>query len=136
MRILLDTQCWLWMQTTPERLGHRAVALVGDRTHELFLSAASSWEMAIKYALGKLPLPLSPNQYVPDRMRRSGTVPLPVSHTHALRVAELPVHHRDPFDRMLVAQAQCDGLTLLTADPLLRCYDVPIEWAAYSRVSG
>lgn len=129
MRLLLDTQCWLWMQTTPERLGDRALELVGDSTHELFLSAASSWEMAIKYAIGKLPLPVPPAQYVPDRMHRSGVVPLPVSHSHALRVAELPVHHRDPFDRMLVAQSQCDGLTLLTADPLLRRYDVPMEWA-------
>src|SRR5947209_13719969 len=99
MRLLLDTQCWLWMQTTPERLGDRALELVGDSTHELFLSAASSWEMAIKYAVGKLPLPVPPAQYVPERMHRSGVVPLPVSHSHALRVAELPVHHRDPFVR-------------------------------------
>lgn len=129
MRLLLDTQCWLWMETTPERLGDQALELVVSSAHELLLSAASSWEVAIKYAVGKLPLPLPPAQYVPDRMRRSGIVPLPVSHSHALRVAELPLHHRDPFDRMLVAQGQCDGLTLLTADPLLRRYDVPIEWA-------
>ncbi|HKS53099.1 MAG TPA: type II toxin-antitoxin system VapC family toxin [Pseudonocardiaceae bacterium] len=109
--------------------GDRALVLIGDSAHELLLSAASSWEMAIKYGLGKLLLPLPPAQYVPDRMRRSGVVTLPVSHTHVLRVADLPVHHRDPFGRMLVAQAQCDSLTLLTADPLLRRYDVPIEWA-------
>lgn len=128
MRLLLDTQCWLWMQTTPDRLGDRGLELVGDSAHELVLSAASSWEIAIKYALGKLPLPLPPAQYVPDRMRHSGVAALPVSHIHALRVAELPAHHCDPFDRMLVAQAQCDGLTLLTADPLLRRYEVPMEW--------
>ncbi len=129
MRLLLDTQCWLWMETTPERFGDRALALVGDRGSELLLSAASSWEIAIKYAIGKLQLPLPPSQYVPDRMHRGGIAPLPVLHSHALRVAGLPAHHRDPFDRMLVAQAQCDGLTLLTADPLLRQYEVPIEWA-------
>ncbi|MGH3824678.1 MAG: type II toxin-antitoxin system VapC family toxin [Pseudonocardiaceae bacterium] len=129
MRLLLDTQCWLWMETTPERLSDRALELVGSGDQELLLSAVSSWEIAIKYAIGKLPLPLPPAQYVPDRMRRSGIAPLPVLHTHALRVAELPPHHRDPFDRMLVAQVQCDDLILLTADSLLRQYDVPIEWA-------
>jgi PIN domain nuclease of toxin-antitoxin system len=116
------------METTPERLGDRALKLVADGGSELLLSAVSSWEVAIKYTIGKLPLPLPPAQYVLDRMRRSGIAPLPVMHSHALRVAELPLHHRDPFDRMLVAQAQCDGLTLLTADPRLRQYDVPIEW--------
>ena len=129
MKLLLDTQCWLWMETTPERLGDRAAELVGNGAHELLLSAASSWEVAIKYAIGKLSLPVSPARYVPERMHRSGIQPLPISHVHSLRVAELPLHHRDPFDRMLVAQAHCDGLTLLTADPLLRQYDVPIEWA-------
>lgn len=129
MRLLLDTQCWLWMETTPERLGGRAADLVTEGAHELLLSAASSWEVAIKYAIGKLALPVPPARYVPERMHRSGVVPLPISHSHSLQVAGLPLHHRDPFDRMLVAQVQCDGLTLLTADPLLRQYDVPIEWA-------
>ena len=77
----------------------------------------------VKTTLSELPLPVPPARYVPDRIHRSGVVPLPVSHSHALRVAGSPVHHRDPFDRMLVAQAQCDGLTLLTADPLLRQYE-------------
>src|SRR5256885_1908265 len=116
MRLLLDTQSWLWMQATPDRLTDRALAMVGDPSVDLALSAASSWEIAIKYALGKLPLPITPAEYVPDRMRSSGVRPLPVTHSHALHVAQLPQHHRDPFDRLLIAQAQLDGLTILTAD--------------------
>lgn len=128
MRLLLDTQCWLWMRAEPERLSQQARGLLVDGSTELLLSAASSWEIAIKYALGKLPLPEPPARYVPDRLREDGIEPLPVTHVHALRVADLPLHHRDPFDRLLVAQARSEGLPLLTADPLIRRYDVEIIW--------
>ena len=90
------------------------------------LSAASSWEIAIKYALGKLPLPAPPPEYVPSRMQASGTGALPITHAHALHVASLPTHHRDPFDRLLVAQAQVESLPLLTADPQLGRYDIEL----------
>jgi PIN domain nuclease of toxin-antitoxin system len=130
VRLLLDTQCWLWMQASPEKLTDEARELLVDPANILLLSAASSWEIAIKYALGKLPLPAPPASYVPDRLRRSGVTPLGVSHVHALAVAELPVHHRDPFDRLLVAQACLDDLTLLTADRTLGAYDVQIMWAS------
>ena len=98
MRVLPDTQCWLWMQVSPRRFSAEAVALIEHPDTELLLSAASSWEIAIKYALGKLPLPEPPPRYVPSRMQTSGVSALPVEHSHALRVAELPAHHRDPFD--------------------------------------
>ena len=130
MRLLLDTQSWLWLQASPDRLNQQAFKLLGDPTVELLLSAASSWEIAIKYARGKLPLPLAPAEYVPDRMRLSGVAALPVTHSHALHVANLPHHHRDPFDRLLIAQAQLDGLTILTADKVFEQYDVPVLWAA------
>ncbi len=129
MRLLLDTQTWLWMQASPERLGARSTALVADPDTDLLLSAASSWEIAIKYRLGKLPLPTTPARYVPDRMRSSGVDPLPVTHAHTFRVAELPEHHRDPFDRLLIAQAQLDGLTVLTADPMFAKYEVDVRWS-------
>lgn len=129
MRILLDTQTWLWMQASPDRLNDDALALVGDSNHELLLSAASSWEIAIKVALGKLALPISPAVYVPDRMRSGGVAALPVTHPHALAVAALPRHHRDPFDRLLVAQAQLENLTLLTADRAFDDYDVSVRWS-------
>lgn len=131
MTLLLDTQCWLWMQAEPERLNEKTRELLVDPSQELALSAASSWEIAIKYALGKLPLPSTPGRYVPERLRADGIRPLPVSHVHALRVADLPLHHRDPFDRLLVAQAQCEQLTLVSADRILNRYDVELHWAGH-----
>lgn len=126
MKILLDTQCWLWMLSAPERFSSHARALVVATENELCLSAASAWEIAIKYALGKLQLPEPPARYVPSRLRETRTSPLAVEHGHALRVAELPPHHRDPFDRLLIAQAQVEDLPILTADPVLSQYDVEI----------
>ncbi len=101
--------------------------MLGARSNDLLLSAASSWEIAIKYAIGKLPLPQPPSVYVPTRMETSGTTGLPIQHSHSLRVAELPRHHRDPFDRLLIAQAQVERLTIVTADRQLERYDVDIR---------
>jgi PIN domain nuclease of toxin-antitoxin system len=126
MRILLDTHVWLWVQTDPARLGTEAVRLIEDTSNEVLLSAASSWEIAIKWALGRLPLPAPPHEYVPSRMLRSGTSGLPVEHRHVLHVATLPAHHRDPFDRVLVAQAQLEEATLMTADAVLEHYEVAL----------
>ena len=126
MRILLDTQCWLWMAAFPEKLSPRTRELVEDERHELYLSAASAWEIAIKHSLGKLQLPESPERYVMSRCDRLRTEPLPIDHAHALRVATLPSHHRDPFDRLLVAQAQIEGLPILTSDQVFRHYDVDL----------
>lgn len=128
MRLLLDTQVWLWLQISPERLG-QALALAEGPGNELLFSAASSWEIAIKWALGKLPLPEPPETYVPKRTITSGVVALPVEHSHTLAVATLPLHHRDPFDRLLVAQAAAEGAAVLTADPALAPYDVELIWA-------
>lgn len=125
-RLLVDTHVWLWLQTDPDRLGTSARELVEDRSVELLLSAASAWEIAIKCRLGKLTLPQDPATYVPDRMRRSGTTPLAVEHAHVLRVSELPDHHRDPFDRLLVAQAQILDVAVLTADSQFDRYDVTV----------
>lgn len=126
MKLLLDTQCWLWMLMAPERFTATTRALLVAPENELYLSAASSWEIAIKYALGKLRLPGLPGEVVPGLMARSGVVPLPVHHAHALHVAQLPPHHRDPFDRLLVAQAQLEGLPILTADRSFRPYEVEV----------
>lgn len=117
------------MQTEPERFARESRALIEDLKTELFFSAASSWEIAIKYALGRLALPLPPHEYVPSRLESSGMTPLPVQHSHALRVAALPAHHRDPFDRLLIAQAQVERLVILTADRQFMPYDVRVQWA-------
>ncbi len=117
------------MQTEPERFGPEARAIIEEGSNELLFSAGSSWEIAIKYSLGRLSLPIPPHEYVPSRMESSGVTPLAVEHRHALRVAQLPPHHRDPFDRLLIAQAQSEGVPILTADRQLEPYEVEIRWA-------
>ena len=124
MNVLLDTHVWLWTLVSPERLDPGATDLLSNADARLFLSAASSWEIAIKYRLGRLPLPEPPEQFIPIRLIRDGIAPLPVQHHHACRVAELPLHHKDPFDRLLVAQAQIENMTLATADRRLLDYDI------------
>jgi PIN domain nuclease of toxin-antitoxin system len=126
VRILLDTHCWLWMVGRPDRLSPSSRSLVEDAENELLLSAASSWEIAIKHGIGKLRLPGDPVTLVPEWMARSGVVALPVHHAHALAVAHLPRHHGDPFDRLLVAQAQLEDLPLLTADNVFQTYDLRV----------
>jgi PIN domain nuclease of toxin-antitoxin system len=123
VQLLLDTHVFLWLLAEPERLGSHLGA-VEDPGNELFLSAASSWEIAIKSQLGRLHLPDEPRRYVLDRMRLIGVEPLPIEHTQALAVAELPWLHRDPFDRLLVAQARDLQLHLVTSDPQIARYDV------------
>ncbi len=123
MRLLLDTHVFLWLLAEPERLGGQ-LGTLEDPSNDLFLSAASSWEIAVKSQLGKIELPESPRRYIPDRMRTTGVDPLPVEHNHALAVAELPLLHRDPFDRLLVAQARILGLRIVTADPKIVGYEV------------
>lgn len=124
MRILLDTQCWLWMASAPDRLSARARSLVEANDNDLYMSAASAWEIAIKHSLGKLDLPEPPAQYVPSRLEAMRVAPLAIEHGHALQVAALPRHHRDPFDRLLIAQAQLEDLPILTSDPTFASYDV------------
>jgi PIN domain nuclease of toxin-antitoxin system len=114
------------MHAAPERLSARARKLLTDPGNELLLSAASAWELAIKWTLGKLRLPEPVAQYVTSRMAAGGVTPLPIAHAHALRVADLPQHHRDPFDRLLIAQALVDHLPILTADPQFRAYPVKV----------
>ena len=102
----------------------RICRLVEDRRNELLVSAVSSWEIAIKYGLGRLPLPEPPERYVPERLRIIGAQALAIEHSHTLAVAALPPLHRDPFDRLLVAQAGLLDLPILTADPQVSQYAV------------
>jgi len=128
MNILLDTQCWLWWISEPERLRDYARDQIADRGNQIFLSAASSWEIAIKYALGKLDLPEPPEQFVPKRLARDAISKLAVEHIHALHTAGLPFHHRDPFDRLIISQSRIEGFPVLTADPQFKAYNVDIIW--------
>lgn len=130
MRYLLDTHVWLWLLVDPERLEDRLRDRLADPGNALILSAASSWEISIEYERGRLPLPEPPATYVPSRMRRSGVTGLAVEHAHAVQVASLADHHRDPLDRVLVAQAQVEGLPVVTADPVFEAYDVEVVRAS------
>ena len=126
MRLLLDTQSWLWMISRPERLSSSTRSMLGSQEHELLLSAVSSWEIAIKYSRGRLPLPRPASEYVPACMERTGVRGLAVEHAHALAVWSLPRHHGDPFDRLLIAQAIVERLTIVTADTQFSRYDVDV----------
>jgi PIN domain nuclease of toxin-antitoxin system len=124
MKVLVDTQCWLWMNASPEKFSDRMRTLLLDPDTVRMLSAASIWEIGIKYHLGKLPLPVAPMDYVPARLALTRTTPLSISVTHALRAGALSPLHRDPFDRMIVAQALVEGVPVLSSDRQLDAYGI------------
>lgn len=126
MRILVDTHVVLWLAVDPDRLAADAAATIRDAQHDLLFSAASAWEIAIKHAAGKLELPAPPEQFLPQLQRRLRLVPVPIDVPHAVRAAALPPHHRDPFDRVLVAQAQLLSVPIMTADAKITSYDVEV----------
>jgi PIN domain nuclease of toxin-antitoxin system len=128
MKYLLDTSVWLWSLGSVDRINKQGRDLLADGKQELYLSAASTWEISIKAALGKLRLPESPVSYVPTRLTQQGISPLPILQRHALAVYELPMHHTDPFDRLLIAQAQLEDMAILTADKIFRKYQVGLAW--------
>lgn len=125
MRVLLDTHVWLWWNTDPERIGTAARRQIADSRNEVFLSAASVWEMSIKRRLGKLPLPESVASYVARRLIADNIAALPISVEHAAAVETLEPLHRDPFDRLLLVQARHEGLRLLTVDDQILAYGSP-----------
>ena len=128
MRILLDTHTFLWWIANAPQLSKTARRLIGDAGNVLYWSAASSWEAAIKHSLGKLPLPAAPEVFFPAELLLNQVELLPILDAHAFQAAQLPAHHKDPFDRMLVAQAQMEDLVLLSDDSQIRPYDVDVRW--------
>jgi PIN domain nuclease of toxin-antitoxin system len=125
VRLLLDTHVWLWWNTEPEKLSAAARRQVSDPRNEVFLSAASVWEMAIKQRLGKLRLPEPVASYVSKRLADDDIKPLSVAVAHAAAVEILEVLHRDPFDRLLIVQARQETLRLLTVDDQILAYGRP-----------
>ena len=128
MRALLDTHTFLWWITDDPRLSSRVREIIGAGENELFLSSASGWEMAIKARLGKLELSKDPEHFIPEQMALNSIGSLPVRMSHALHIYKLPDYHRDPFDRMLIAQARLEELPILTADPQISRYPVKVIW--------
>ena len=130
MRILLDTQCWLWWIAAPEKLSQSARRRIADKRNTVFLSAASSWEIAIKYSIGKLPLPEPPMQFIPKRLARDVITALPIEIMHALHVANLPRHHKDPFDRIIISQSILEDIPIMTIDTQFELYEANIILAS------
>lgn len=129
MRFVIDTHCWLWAIRSPERLAPKAVAMIENADNTIVLSVVSALEIAIKASIGKLKLPEPADDFVSSQMAVLSMTSLPVHLSHALRVGQLPQHHRDPFDRLLVAQCQIEHLPLMTADETIVAYDVEVIWA-------
>jgi PIN domain nuclease of toxin-antitoxin system len=130
MKLLLDTQCWLWSLSSPEQLNGAAINAISDETNEILLSVASIWELGIKVAIGKLAIPEPMEVYFAKRLASLRAKPLEITASHALRAAALPLHHKDPFDRMLIAQSQVEGVTIATTDATFNRYQgTAILWA-------
>lgn len=128
MRLLLDTHAVLWWLLDDPRLSRVARRAIDDVGNVIFVSAASAWEVAIKAAKGKLSLPLQAEERIQSEMQAARFVELPVTWRHAFAVRELPHHHLDPFDRLLIAQSRLEGLTIVTNDRALVRYQVDSLW--------
>ncbi|MGH2546694.1 MAG: type II toxin-antitoxin system VapC family toxin [Actinomycetota bacterium] len=128
MRLLLDTHALLWWITDDDQLSEKAGEAIADGANDVYLSAASAWEIAIKAGLGRIRLPGDAWTFTPDQLERNAFQALPVHVAHAVAVITLPDVHRDPFDRMLVAQAMTEGLTIVSGDQDLSRYPVPVVW--------
>jgi PIN domain nuclease of toxin-antitoxin system len=126
VKYLLDTHIFLWGVASPAKLNRQAVNALSSRASELYLSPATSWEIAIKFALGSLPLLKAPSEFVPSGIQALILRSLEITHVHSLEAGALPRHHSDPFDRMLIAQARAEDMIVLTADPVFRKYDVEV----------
>ncbi len=126
MNLLLDTHILLWAAAEPERLSAEALTLINDENNKLYFSAASIWEVVIKNSLQRPDFKVDPH-LLRRGLADNGYLELPISSLHTLHVAHLPSIHNDPFDRILVAQAEAEGFLLLTADELVAQYDGPIK---------
>lgn len=126
MELLLDTAPLLWLLLGSERVSPATRDLVADSSNQVYASAVSAWEMAIKLALGRLPVPPDIGLWLPGELAAMRTNPLPISFAHAAAVEHLPLHHRDPFDRLLIAQALVEDLAIVTADRQFERYAVRV----------
>jgi PIN domain nuclease of toxin-antitoxin system len=128
MKYLLDTVVWLWSLGPSEKIGKAGLEILADGEAELYLSAASSWEIAIKAQLGKFDLPEPPRSYIPKRLAQQGIRSLSITQNHTLQVYGLPRAHADPFDRLIIAQAIAEEMSILTSDRFFEKYPVKVFW--------
>lgn len=128
MRALLDTHAFLWWVLDDPKLSATARSIIADASNTILFSLASAWEMSIKIGLGRLTLPEPAAGFVAEQIRINGFQPLAISLEHSFHTAELPHHHRDPFDRMLIAQARVEQIPILSRDPAFADYEVEVLW--------
>lgn len=128
MSVLIDTHIFLWAAGIRGNLSEKAIGILEDQDVPIFFSAVSAWEIAVKWSKGRLSLPERPTEFIGNVIAAAGLLHLPITIDDACSVADLPVlpHHKDPFDRLLVAQARASGLRLMTADPMLKQYDIDV----------
>jgi PIN domain nuclease of toxin-antitoxin system len=124
MKLLLDTHIFLWLNTAPESIPPAAYAACRDPQNQLYLSHVSPWEIQIKQQLGKLRLRAALAELIETQSRENGLSMLPIELAHIYALSQLPLHHSDPFDRLLIAQARSEAMTLVTADHKISLYDV------------
>jgi PIN domain nuclease of toxin-antitoxin system len=128
VKYLLDTAVWLWSTNEVDRIGDAGREILTDGRQEIYLSAATAWELSIKMRLGKLQFPGPPSSSVPAFMTKQGLRPLTLTHAHAVGVYDLPLHHTDPFDRLIIAQALAEDMVILTSDRMFKKYSVDLVW--------
>ena len=128
MKVLLDTHAFIWWDSAPEKLSPQARAACQDRANLLLFSVASAWEMQIKLQLDKLRLRLSLAEVIADQQQTNNIQVLPVALAHVLALQGLPAHHKDPFDRLLIAQANTEEAILVSHDPVFAHYPVEVLW--------
>ena len=128
MKVLVDTCTFLWMADDAPELSRQARTVVTNPDNEVYLSVASVWEIAIKHALGKLPLPEPPRQFVPSQRTLLALATLPIEEAAVLALDRLPALHRDPFDRVLICQALTQGLVIVSPDPQIQQYPISTLW--------
>lgn len=128
MKILLDTHAFLWLVSDHSRLSDKAKAVFLDNSNEVYLSAVSGFEIAVKHGLGKLKLSESPTDFIRRRIQNNNLIELPISMEHATNLQNLPLIHRDPFDRLLISQSMVESIPLLSADQQMRAYSIDCIW--------
>ena len=128
MRGLMDTHTFLWWNDNDSQLSSTARQIIQDPVNTIYLSVVSVWEIIIKAQTGKLAFRLSPEAYIRTHIQANSFVLLPILAEHALEVHNLPLHHRDPFDRILIAQSRYENVPILTRDPLMQQYTVQTRW--------
>lgn len=128
MKILLDTHAFLWWDSSPEKLGKTVTELLSQTENAVYVSVVSAWEIQIKKQLGKLSLAVSLAELMESQQQINEVNILPVQLNHILALDELPTHHKDPFDRLLIAQARIEGMEIATADPVFSKYDIKVIW--------